>query len=349
MLRLITHANQQIGQTAKRYHGDMPLGRWRHCNRKLFITVSATSIGFCCLSGLLEKLAASDPYTERKSWTTWLSKTWNNATGTYAPQDTIKPGIYFKHSVSLNDIDKVDVVELLTYGTISALVLIHAKKLIPANVKATFSKTRHARARNRHHPPITRLNCHAAIRESVKRNFDHGGLFHLGFNAYLLWTVFQIDQEWDLKMLVILLASAIAGGAFFHTNRFGRNGLGISGGIWGLFGSYFVSGNMDAVSWKLIFDLREYPSTFTVRDLGVFVMTVEAALATLQHLRFPGISPIAHTAHVSGFVVGMLCEYGYRIAQSTVPQKYVDHECHKLQRWIRMKQKQVQNMFDLKK
>jgi membrane associated rhomboid family serine protease len=118
------------------------------------------------------------------------------------------------------------------------------------------------------------------------------GLLHIVFNMWALIVVGPALERWlgRLRFLAVYLVSALGGSVLFYLIASpGQVGLGASGAIFGLFGSWFV------LSRKLGLDTRQI--------VGLIVINLV--------ITFVGLHFIAWQAHLGGLIAGAALTAAY--------------------------------------
>lgn len=166
---------------------------------------------------------------------------------------------------------------------------------------------------------------------TILASVTHGGIFHLGFNIFLPFSVafawktvaqtkfdetygaveetqlnLYLKKYWRVEILTTMFLGAIASTALCLA-RF--RAVGLSGGVYAMLGYFYCNGQLDDKRMQLVFDMREEPFLFTLKDfVNYFVLPVEGGLSLLQLTKY-SVSPLAHVGHVSGLLFGMLMYY----------------------------------------
>ena len=165
-----------------------------------------------------------------------------------------------------------------------------------------------------------------------RKGFTHMGPFHLFFNCYILYQIMDLSVEpyfsalsenkynwfrkvrFDNTVVTSLLLGIVLSTSLSRLSLIKKPQImimGISGGVYSVLGYHYNYAD-DYPQFKLIFDIRENPSSFGLADFQKIVY-VEAAIAALQlsSLRIANSWPVGHLAHVSGYLLGVLMKQCY--------------------------------------
>jgi membrane associated rhomboid family serine protease len=138
--------------------------------------------------------------------------------------------------------------------------------------------------------------------------FLHASLLHLGGNMLFLWIFGNNieDRFGRLRYLAFYLAAGVVATAVYVASdpNSGAPLIGASGAIAGVMGAYLVL--FPGVRIKTLFIIVIVPLVFDIRAFWLLAFWLAS-----QFLVSPS-SGVAWTAHVGGFVFGMLVGLGYR-------------------------------------
>jgi len=140
----------------------------------------------------------------------------------------------------------------------------------------------------------------------ITANFLHGSWLHLIGNMWFLWLAgFVLEDNWGriLYSVFYLVAGAAAMQFFALTNPEGIMPLiGASGAVAGLMGAFLVRFPKMKIEMVWFFFFRRYRFKASAYWLLPLWLLIEVFYGTL----FGADSPVAHWAHVGGFIMGGL-------------------------------------------